>query len=247
MLSFKIFLLFCLFVGSTYIINDYFDIDRDKKHPKKSKRPLASWKLNKYFALILSILILLLIPLVTYYNYSLIILALFLLYLINSIFYSTYIKNIVILDVFSIAIWFVIRWLIWTYIINVELSYWFIIMLFFGSLLLWFLKRYQEVKLWIDSRKNIKEYNEEFLKQIVSMITTVLLLSYALYTFQSIQNKFMIYTLPIVSFWIIRYYYNIFFLNKFDNSIEEIIFDDKFLLWSIIIYFGVVFFILSVL
>ncbi|NDK08116.1 decaprenyl-phosphate phosphoribosyltransferase [Candidatus Gracilibacteria bacterium] len=247
MLSFKIFLLFCLFVGSTYIINDYFDIDRDKKHPKKSKRPLASGKLNKYFALILSILILLLIPLVTYYNYSLIILALFLLYLINSIFYSTYIKNIVILDVFSIAIGFVIRGLIGTYIINVELSYWFIIMLFFGSLLLGFLKRYQEVKLGIDSRKNIKEYNEEFLKQIVSMITTVLLLSYALYTFQSIQNKFMIYTLPIVSFGIIRYYYNIFFLNKFDNSIEEIIFDDKFLLGSIIIYFGVVFFILSVL
>lgn len=238
-------ILFSFFVWSTYIINDFKDIEKDRNHPTKSKRPLASWKLNKYLALILSIILIIWIPIYVFYEFYFFVSCFFLAYLLNTIVYTFYLKNIVIIDVFSIAIWFVIRWLVWIYVINVVLSYWLLIMLFFWSLFLGFLKRFQEIKLGVHSRKNINEYNEEFLKQIISMLATILLLSYTLYSFQSVQGETMIITLPIVSFAIIRYYYNIFFMNKFEKWVEEIIFGDKFLIWSIWLYLGVVFLILS--
>jgi len=231
-----IFFIFSIFVGSTYIINDYFDIQKDKNHPTKKKRVLASWKLNKKFALFLAIFLILLNLLLSFYFWWIIFFLLFLAYLSNTFFYTIFTKNIVILDVFSIALGFVIRWLIWIFAIWAILSEWFLLIIFFWALLLGFLKRYQEVKLKIQTRKNIESYNEEFLKQIISMILSILLFIYTLYTFNSVQSKLFIFTLPIVVFAIIRYYYNIFFLEKYKNSIEDIIFKDKFILFSGIFY-----------
>ena len=232
-----IFFLFSLFVWSTYIINDYFDIEKDKKHPIKSKRPLASWKINKYFALVFSVV---LISIILYYvilYYWIDIFMFFIFYLFNTVLYSIILKHKVILDVFSIALWFVIRWLIWAYIIWVNMSEWFFLIIFFWALLLWFLKRYQEVKLWIDTRKNIKEYNAIFLENIISMLVSIVLFLYTIYTFNSTQSKLFIFTLPIVVFWLIRFYYNIFFMKKYSSWIEDIVLKDKSIVFSIIIYF----------
>lgn len=239
-----IFMLFSFFVWATYILNDLKDIKNDRRHPKKSKRPLASWKLNERFALFLSILIIFLILLFVFIKLWFIIFILFLLYFINTFLYSFYIKNIVILDVFFIAFWFVIRWLIWIFIINVEISYWFLINLFFWALFLGFLKRYQEVESNINTRKNIEKYNIDFLKQINSMLATCILISYSLYTFQSTQPHSMICTLPIVTFVIIRYCYNIFFENRYLDSIEDILIKDKWIVLSGIVYIVIVFFVL---
>jgi len=231
-----VFLLFSVFVWSTYVINDMKDIEKDKLHPVKKNRPLASWKLNKIFAIILSILLIVFIPIVVLIYFWNIVFILFLVYLANTLFYSFYSKNIVILDVFAIAIWFIIRWLIWVFTIDVQLSYRLLIILFFGSLFLWFLKRYQELKLETSTRKSIKYYNEDFLKQIIWMVATITIMAYAFYTFQWIQSQNMIITLPIVTFGLIRYYYNIFFLEKFKEWIEEIMLKDYRMLWSILLY-----------
>lgn len=142
----------------------------------------------------------------------------------------------VILDVFSIAMWFVIRWLIGAAAIWITISEWFLIIVFFWALFLGFSKRFQEVKLGISSRANIVSYNKEFLEQILSMLASVLLFSYAMYTFNSSQSNELIYTLPIVWYWVIRYYYNIFYLEKYADWIEAIIYQDKHLLWTGIVY-----------
>jgi len=76
------------------------------------------------------------------------------------------------------------------------------------------------------------------------MITTVILIAYALYTFNSVQSQLMIVTLPLVSFGIIRYYYNIFFLKKYKESIEDIFLKDKFILLDVILYIILVIFLL---
>jgi len=238
------FILFSIFVWSIYILNDFKDIDLDKNHPKKKNRPLASWKLNKKFALIFSFFSILSSLIFSYFLFWNVVFLLFFLYLLNTIFYIFWIKNIVILDIFSISWWFILRWLIWIFLINTDLSIWFLLILFFWSLLLWFLKRYQEVKLWLKSRKNIELYNEEFLKYVISMITTLIIMAYSFYTFNSVQNQFLAVTIPFVVFWLIRYFYNIFFLEKYKEWIEEVILWDKFLLSNLFFYFLIVFWII---
>lgn len=238
------FILFSIFVWSIYILNDFKDIDLDKNHPKKKNRPLASWKLNKNFALIFSIFIIFLSLFFSLFLFWKIIFLLFFLYFLNTIFYIFWIKNIVILDIFSISWWFILRWLIWIFLINTDLSIWFLLILFFWSLILWFLKRFQEVKLWVNSRKNLELYNEEFLKYVISMLTTLIIMAYSFYTFNSVQDQFLAVTIPFVVFWLIRYFYNIFFLQKYKEWIEEVIFWDKFLLINLFFYLLIVFLII---
>lgn len=234
--SILIFFVFSLFVGSTYIINDYKDKEKDKNHPKKQYRPLASWKLNSTFAIVWAIVLWLSMLYISYLLWWIVILCCFLFYLVNTVIYTFFLKKIEIIDIFSIAMWFVIRWLIGIFIIGAVFSPWLLIMLFFWALWLGFLKRYQEVKVGWDTRVNLWKYNDHFLEQIISMITTVILLWYALYTFSSTQSDLMLLTLPLVAFGIIRYYYNIFFLKKYEASIESIILQDKWILFDGLLY-----------
>ena len=238
------FILFSIFAGSIYILNDIKDIKLDRMHPNKKNRPIASWKLNKWFAMFFSIILILTVLYFVYKLFGIAVLILFKIYLINILLYIFWWKNIVILDVFFIAIWFVIRWLLWIFIIGVPISIWFLLLIFFWALILWFLKRYQEVKLWIISRKNIKMYNEEFLKQIISMLTTLIIMAYSFYTFNSTQPKLFVITIPFVLFGIIRYIYNIFYLEKYKEGIEDIIISDKFIMVDILIYWIIAFLII---
>lgn len=231
-----VFFVFSVFVGATYVLNDLKDIKKDKLHPKKKYRPLASGLLSPIFALSISWFLIVAMLLLWYYLFGFLVIVFFLLYLLNTVIYTLYLKRQVIVDVFSIAIWFVIRWLIGIYVIGVPISPWLLIMLFFGALFLGFLKRYQEVMLWTNTRHNISLYNAEFLKQIISILTTVILMSYTLYTFNSVQSELMLLTLPFVSFGVIRYYYNIFYLEKYEESIEDIILKDKWILFDIILF-----------
>ncbi len=239
-----IFIIFSLFVWSTYIINDYQDRNKDRNHPKKKNRPLASGKLNPTLAIISAIVLWLFMLYLSYSLWWLLVFCMFLAYLLNTMLYTFFLKKIEIIDIFSIAIGFVIRGLIGGFMIHVTLSPRLLIMLFFWALWLWFLKRYQEVKLGSDSRSNLSQYNDHFLEQIISMITTVILVAYAMYTFNSVQSQLMIVTLPLISFGIIRYYYNIFFLKKYKEGIEDIFFKDKFILFDIILYIILVIFLL---
>lgn len=241
-----IFITFCIFTWCTYIFNDYKDLEKDKNHPQKKNRPLVSWKLNRRFALILSLVLLLVSLLFSFFFWWKIVWILFVIYLINTVLYTLYFKYYEIVDVFSIALWFVIRWLIWTFIINVEASSWFLIILFFWALWLWFLKRYQEVMLSSNTRVNINKYNESFLEQVISIVTWIVIISYALYTFNSIQTKLMVITVPLLAFIIIRYYYNIFYLKKYEDSIETIIFHDKSIIICSILLFIILIILLSI-
>ncbi len=244
--SVVIFFVFSFFVGATYIINDYKDKEKDRNHPKKKHRPLASGMLNSVFALVWAIAIWLSMLYLSYLFWWIIVLCCFLLYLVNTVIYTFFLKKIEIIDIFSIAMWFVIRWLVGIFVIGAVFSPWLLIMLFFWALRLGFLKRYQEVKVGWDTRANLLKYNDHFLEQIISMITTVILMWYALYTFSSTQSELMILTLPLVAFGVIRYYYNIFFLKRYQESIESIVLQDKRILFDGLLYVIAVWFILFV-
>lgn len=230
------FFLFSLFAGSTYILNDIRDKEKDKKHPTKCLRPIACGKLHLSFALILSVILEIAVLYIVFSFFWKYVTALFLVYWINTFVYTLWVKHVVILDVFSIAFWFVLRGLIGIFLINTEISLWFLLLLFFWALWFGFLKRYQEVRLGLETRKNIFSYNEEFLKQTISMITTCIIMAYSFYTFNSVQSKWMTITIPFVMFGMVRYFYHIFFLEKFSQSIEEIILKDWFILADVLLF-----------
>lgn len=234
---------FCLISGGIYLFNDILDIEMDKKHPKKSLRPLASGKLSPRVAKVVFIVILAVSLTVSFLiNLSFGITALG--YLVVQIAYSTFLKNVVIGDVFSIAAGFFLRVIAGAKAIEVPISSWLLICTIFISLFLGLGKRRHElVLLGKDAgnhRKVLDEYNITLLDQMVSVATAGTVISYSLYTLsQETIKKFntenLWFTIPIVLYGIFRYLYLVY--RKEEGGEPGLtLFEDKPLLASIALY-----------
>lgn len=204
------FICFCLISSAVYILNDIVDIEKDKCHPKKCKRPLASGSIKKEKAVILGVvLVIASISLSLLVNLKLT--AVIILYLLNNILYSFKLKNIVLLDVCSIAIGFILRLLAGSVSVGVQLSNWIILCTFFLSLFLGLGKRKKEINTLKssagDHRKILKDYNEEIINQMITVVQSCTIVCYALYSASSIDNPNMIFTTIFVIYGIFRYSY----------------------------------------
>jgi len=243
------FSLFCLITGSIYILNDSIDVNSDRQHPKKKKRPIASGKLSKSTAIIIAI-ILLIVTLSIIFTINTYFFLITLFYVILNVFYSFYLKKIVILDVLIIAVGFVLRVMIGGVVINsIELSPWILIITFILTIFLGLMKRRQELvrveklkkdNIIIETRKTLKDYNLILLDQLISITTATTLISYIIYVLDSdIQNKFhtdkLFFTIPFVVFGIFRYLYLAFVMDK-GESPDEILFSDIPFLINIILW-----------
>ena len=237
------FTVFCLASGAVYLLNDLVDVEQDRHHPKKRSRPIASGALDPRrastaFAVILSA------SLLAGYAINLRFFLIVLIYLAVQIAYCTFIKEVVILDVFSIASGFFLRVAAGSVAIEVPMSRWLLICAIFISLFLALAKRRHELLLLGDGagthRKVLDEYNVLFLDQMVSMATAGTIVSYSLYTLsEETVGRFgttrLWLTIPIVLYGVARYLYNVY--NKSDGGQpEEIIWRDKCLLACITIY-----------
>ncbi|UCD59120.1 MAG: UbiA family prenyltransferase, partial [Candidatus Hydrogenedentota bacterium] len=155
------FAFFCILSGTVYIVNDYADLEYDRQHPVKSKRPMASGEVPPAFA-IRAVVFLSLVGLGGSFllgiGFGLIALA----YYALVISYSFYLKNVVILDVFAIALGFVIRALAGGIVIQEHISAWFLVCTMFLALFLALCKRRHELLLLEDDahrhRKALAEY-----------------------------------------------------------------------------------------
>lgn len=249
LLSFSAFIIFCMLAGSSYIVNDLFDLENDRKHHKKLNRPLASGEISKIsagiFALILSSIGIL---------WSFFILPDFgyicLLYFILSISYSAKLKNYIIIDVLIIATGFVIRTIAGTVVINVEISKWLLVCAIFFSLFLALSKRLSELNSNSEKeiRKTLSEYSPILLIQLISISASSAVISYTLYTVDNITiEKFgtinLIYTVPFVIYGIFRYMYLVH--NKNLGEYPELIFlKDRATLINVVLYVITVIYIL---
>ena len=117
------FLLFSFVASSQYVFNDFLDKDEDARHPEKKHRPLASGALDAGLALAITGVILP-FALIGSYWLSPTFFFLTLFYLVFNVVYSKVLKHIVILDVMSISIGFVIRAIAGAVVINVQFSHW---------------------------------------------------------------------------------------------------------------------------
>ena len=234
------FVSFCLISSSVYVLNDIVDIEKDKLHPKKCNRPLASGKIHKNNASVLFILLMVLslgLSLLVSKELTFIIF----LYLLNNLLYSFKIKDVILLDVFSIAIGFILRVCAGAVSIDVKLSSWIILCTFFLSIYLGFGKRKKEIfnlkNAASDHRKILKEYSEQILNQMMLVSLSSTIVCYALYSTSNENKAGMIYTTIFVVYGLLRYHYIINISNE--GNPTDIVLKDKglkinVLIWAIV-------------
>ena len=241
---FEAFLSFCLVASFIYILNDLRDMEADKLHPTKSKRPLASGKIKPVNAILIG-LVLLSLGLSLAFHVNSQVLTLICIYLIMNIAYSLGLKNIAILDVFIVALGFVLRILVGGAASNLLISKWLIITTFLLSLGLVLGKRYDDIVLTnknisSDIRSVTKKYNLEFIRNALVMVFTLATMCYIIYSIDPlIEQKFeshYFYTtsLPVV-LGVFRYFAIVFIENKSASPVK-IALRDKFILACLFIW-----------
>ena len=208
----------CVFCGvssAAYLLNDVLDADEDRRHPVKRLRPVASGRLAPRAA-ILTAIMLAAAGLFTAWKLDLRFFLVVASYVALNVFYSAFLKHVVLLDVFVIAAGFVLRVLAGGVVIRVEVSAWLIVCTTLLALFLALSKRrYELVLLGEDAsehRASLTEYSPYFLDQLIGIVTASTVMSYALYTLSAdVRMKFpgkrLELTVPFVLFGIFRYLY----------------------------------------
>lgn len=252
---------FMIFTGATsatYLLNDVFDVERDRLHPFKRKRPIASGAIPTYIAIIFAFLLIgISLPLA--YRLSPAFFLAILAYLIMQLFYSSYLKSIILLDVITIAAGFVLRIYAGVWVIDAHLNVWFFLAVISFALFLAIGKRRSELTLLqaqaSKHRETLLHYPENLLDILTGMFANSTWLSYALFTFLQLpisarprlallfdnfslpfsQAKYLMATIPVVIYGVMRYLY-IIYEKKEGESPERVILTDTPLLITVILW-----------
>lgn len=244
LLTFLGFVLFCLISSAIYLINDLIDVEKDRVHPTKRFRPIASGALPRRVAMAAAAVMLLGgLPAAFLLNPSFGRVAL--LYVVIMIAYDLVLKNLVILDVMTIAAGFVLRVFAGAELVVVtRFSPWLYVCTTLLALFISINKRRHELLLLAENanshRNALDHYSLAFLDNMTSIVTTAALVSYSFYTFSAPNvpaNHSMMLTIPFVLYGIFRYLYLIHMKNLGDTP-EEIVLNDRplqicLLLWGL--------------
>ena len=231
--AFIAFVAFSLSASAVYILNDYLDIEEDRKHPKKKERPLASGTLSKPFAVTMMLLLFIVgFSLMALFSFkALIILAL---YVSMNIAYSFYLKHVAILDVVTIAIGFVLRLFVGSAVTTIPLSMWIVIMTFLLALFMALAKRRDDVLIYLDTgekmRRVIDGYNLQLLDTAMAIMASVVIVAYVIYTTvgESAKSQYLYLTSLFVIVGIMRYL-QVAFVLKDSGSPTKIVLKDRFM------------------
>lgn len=248
--SFFAFVVFSLTASSIYIINDYSDIESDKKHPEKKNRPLASGAISKskglgiFITLLVSVVALIFLgqqQLDFHLGKFAIIIGT---YFVMNLFYTFKLKHVAIIDVCIIAIGFVLRVLAGGYASGIPISQWAILLTFLLALVLALGKRRGELinaQISGRTRKALDGYNVQFADIALSISVTLAIVSYLMFTVTpEVQSKFgmkVFYTFIFVVFAFLRYLQQTLVYNKTESP-TKIVYKDHYiqitiLLWAI--------------
>jgi 4-hydroxybenzoate polyprenyltransferase len=209
------FALFCVLSGTVYLLNDVMDVDRDRRHPTKRLRPVASGALPVRTAAAIAA-VLGLAALAGSWLLGLAFLASAACYLALNLLYSFRLKEVVIVDVLSISLGFVIRAVAGGVAIGVAVSDWLLICTMLLALFLSLSKRRHELTSLSGAaaghRASLAEYSPYLLDQMIGVVTASCLMAYAFYTTaeetrQKFQTDRLAWTIPFVLYGIFRYLY----------------------------------------
>ena len=236
---------FCLVSGAVYLINDLVDIEKDRQHPTKRYRPLPSGELDPIAAMVAAAVIpLVCIPVAILFHRAmgLVLLA----YLLLQLFYSFFLKNMVIIDVMTIAAGFVLRVAAGVVVIDVErFSPWLYVCMTLLALFLGFGKRRHELFTLQDNANNhrtsLQHYSLELIDQMSVVVISAAIMAYSLYTFSAPNlprrdgQPLMMLTIPFVLYGLFRYQYLI-HVKKEGGTPEELVLKDMPLMVDLLLY-----------
>lgn len=236
--------LFCIASSAIYIFNDLMDVEADRQHPIKRKRPIASGRLPVPAAVTAGVLLSLLALLPAYllaWGFSLVLLV----YIALMLLYSKWLKHAPILDVLIIAAGFVLRVHAGTLLITVErFSPWLYVLMTLLALYLGFGKRRAELSLLAGGartqRKVLDGYTIPLLDQYITIVSGTTIVAYSLYTFfrpETPGDHALMLTIPFVVYAIFRYLYLV-QVKETGSEPEEILLSDRpfqasILLWGL--------------
>ncbi len=237
------FVAFGFIASSVYILNDYMDVEADKKHPVKCNRPLASGAVSKPAAIALFISCLLLGT-----GISLLIGLKFLfilsIYFFMNLAYSLGLKNISILDVTILALGFCLRVKAGGVVTYIAISQWLMIMIFLLAFFMAIAKRRDDLLIkqasGLDMRKAIKGYNLDFMNVIMSLVAAIIIIAYLMYTISpEVMERWktyrMYYTTLFVIIGLLRYL-QITFVENNTGSPTKLLYKDKFLQATLVLW-----------
>ena len=237
------FIVFSFTASIVYIINDMGDIEKDRLHPVKKKRPLAAGTISvknaKIVICVLAVLAAIMIGYLFKNTNNILVIIVPVLYLVLNILYSKWLKHIPIIDVVILVSGFVLRVMYGGVSIDVEVSKYLYLMIIFGSFYLGFGKRRNEIiKNGNKSRKVLQLYNQDFLDKNMYVALALAIVSYTLWcvdptTVQRIGNDYLFWTIPLLMVILQLYSLNI-EGNSHGDPIEVILGDKKLLITAII-------------
>lgn len=232
------FFCFALTASTVYIVNDIMDVEKDRLHPEKSKRPIASGALRIRTAILSGIFLLAFSLSIAYFVtplFSVILIS----YLVLNLLYCAWLKHVVIVDVMIIALGFVLRGFSGAVVVGVGITSWFILCTMLLALFLALSKRRHEFEMLNGDkekqRKVMEHYSIPFLDQLISIVTSATIMTYSLYTASAGPNAHMMWTIPFVIYGIFRYLYLV-HMKQGGASPEKILLDDKHILLTIILF-----------
>jgi len=209
------FAVFCLLSGAVYLVNDLADRESDRQHPLKARRPIASGALPARAAAAAA-LALVAVALAAAWPIGDRFFAVAIAYLGLQLLYSGPLKHIMIIDVLTIAIGFVLRAAAGAIAVQVEISHWLLVCTILLALFLGLAKRRQEIVLLAAAASNhrpiLGEYSAYLLDQMIGVVTASTLIAYVFYTISpETQAKFgtpwLGLTIPFPLYGIFRYLY----------------------------------------
>lgn len=237
------FIAFSFVASSIYIINDYRDVEDDRRHPTKKNRPIASGAVSKTAALIVCAMLLIAGFLIAWFVRDKFLFVLGIYFVIN-LFYSLGLKNIPILDILILASGFVLRIKAGSVISYVALSQWIVIMVFLLAIFMAIGKRRDDVLLKLssgtDMRKSIKGYNLELLNVLLALVCAVIIVAYFMYTMSDevilrLGTYRLYYTCLFVLAGIMRYL-QIIYVMADSGSPTKVLYKDRFIQITLILW-----------
>lgn len=238
--AFLAMILFCIASSATYILNDLKDIEKDRLHPVKSKtRPLALGSVQPKQAKLLMALLYIILGLSSIWFYKVIVIICS--YMLLNFAYSHYLKHQPVLDIFTIAIGFVLRVYAGAVAIDVPVSGWMFITTLCLALYLASIKRRQELNSHgATSRKALESYSLYLLNRYAEMSAIGALLFYSIFVMSARPE--LIITIPLVIFGMFRYWYITDIHNEGESPTDAILSDKQLLitgsLWIITCIYG---------
>ena len=248
--AFLTFLAFCAISSAGYYVNDLVDVELDRKHPKKRFRPLAAGELSERAAMTIAPLLAAAAIALAFATVNWEVGVMVIGYGIAQIAYSFGLKQVVIVDVMTLAGLFILRVAAGASAVDAHASEWLLLCTGMIALFLGFTKRRQEAVSELhegtSSRPVLEHYSLPFLDQMVALVTTGTVISYSIYAVDSpLVGNQMMWTIPPAVYCIFRYLYLI-YDRADDRSTAAIVAEDRPLIAGVLTFAAVAFLLLYV-